>query len=380
MPENGTLAMNKLETKLRAIFGDDYEKYIDDFQEFRDGRFDVWRFNSPVKLPPPDHQSFLAAERNNDFPVVIYGPRKATKPISNILIVVCGFNEPSFAAKLYFNEDYGMGTIASSLMDDLLIVFLPLPFHYWRMPRNSPFAENSPATLVYEKPLRLYLAYRQLMGELGELADHLRKSATFLDWEINALLSIHMLGFSLGGLGVIAALLSSSMRHQRRFQSCTLLFSGGFLGSFDYRLTGLDSNAVQRINNYFYSGEYQNDLIEVIGSIDDDELRLYHIFENRVLGPPREGNKSTVLHKSFESKLVEIDDRVLFITGSEDDICKPIEVMQSFPPSAGIHNLVVKGVGHQAWRSLVWKEGGAKRAAREMVDHMKRCGKKSNRK
>lgn len=353
------------------------ERYKKDFKDFNPNRYLVYPFVSPIPRSPilePFETSNTILD-NNEFPLLFYIPESAyNKPIENLIIVVNGFNEGGSLVRLYSDQNWGLAHLFGKPNRNASVVLIPIPFHYWRKPiGNEYYSHSLPSYLVYDNPIRFYLAYRQLMFEIDAIHTIISNQNERFSQFFSPNIAIHLFGFSLGGLAVLAALLRDQLNNTSKFSSCTLLNSGGVLDTFSFALTGYSDAQVTEIKDYYYSMNLEDIVaIELSENLRNDDERIYRIFENRVIGPRAMKNWRTLEKLSFKNGLRAIKKKLCFIFGDDDEILDTKKVLSTFPINIPkIKQKFIPNLRHLPSRSLAWKnEGQSEEAVDFSWQHM----------
>lgn len=239
-----------------------------------------------------DHDSTLgetatSVATNNRFKIEFFLPSVADgKKESHLVLMVNGFAE--WNKDLYHHPDFGLATLFARR--GFASVLLPIPFHFNRIPETPRYTKFSrrlaaqdgvkqehpwygmPAYIVRSNPERLYLGYRQIISDIVTLGEHVKgqennaERASEFDHWFSKDTRIHLLGYSLGGLGCVAALLKRHKyveardREGRLFDSCALLCSGASLQNLVPTELKFTEEDWRIVTSYYTKREFQNEI------------------------------------------------------------------------------------------------------------------------
>lgn len=138
-----------------------------------------------------------------------------------------------------------------------------------------------PAFIVWTQKERFYLGYRQLISDLRYLASAIQDSDNerhpahcplYRQW-FSKSTQVHLLGYSIGGLGCLAALLKSRMQeaelqnlhhepayHEPKFGRCILLCSGATFIDLDPSSLGFPPKKWDALREYYYQRQFDEEL------------------------------------------------------------------------------------------------------------------------
>lgn len=362
--------LEKLYSEEKAQF---YWKF---FRQFETDHALVIPFESAEYRAPDENESADLIFDNNEFPILLCLPASyPDTPISDLVVMINGFNEQRPVLRVYGNKKYGLCSLFGSRDKGAASVLMPIPFHYWRKPNDEHFRHRTPSVLVYESKVRFYLGYRQVLKDVDRLVDLVHTGAGDFSRYFGASTAIHLYGFSLGGLGVLSSYIKNEMENGNRFLSCTLLMSGGNLESFSFRLTGLTDDEIVEIKDFYYSSSLDSIVASTLHwEITEEEDRLYKIFQERVLGPKVTGDWDKLSESKFAHYIESCAGNVLFEVGGQDNIMRPEAVINAFPAGIGQKIYLLDGVSHELWKDNAWKnDGGAEEAVNVAWSHMQDC-------
>lgn len=226
--------------------------------------------------------------------------REKGKREKHLVIMVNGFAEMGDA--LYYDPDTGLAPLLAR--SGIASVLLPIPFHMNRTPRNETYEAEAdrqakrlrkgreegwtqiPRYIVETQADRFYLGYRQFLSDIRHLAtaiqnpsdrNHPNYRAEYEAWFDNET-QIHILGYSLGGLGCFAALLRArgigrdmskekevapenagaiAPKEEPRISSCVLLCSGGTFLDMNPRVLRYDMERWEALRDYYYHRAFE---------------------------------------------------------------------------------------------------------------------------
>jgi pimeloyl-ACP methyl ester carboxylesterase len=310
--------------------------------------------SSDPRIPRREDESTDILKVNNQFslPFVIPNPadRRDKRANGDVIIVVNGYNQFDGSLPMYFSDGFGICTLLKRR--GYTSVLLPIPFHLWRTPEVGIFTEPM-GPRINNDQMRFYLGYRQLLADIDALSSKVIDHEIVLPFDVKR---IHLLGYSLGGLGTLAAFTLDRRRANPLFSSCTVLFSGASLKNVDARGTGVTKAEIAALRKFFSApgGEFLRDAKGQLQKIEEQRSGRLSAFKYFVLGQS---------NRAIRDILVRNIKRIPVIIGQDDPVM-PFAGVMKFIPSAARHRLVdtVPGVGHFLWREKNWKNGGARRS------------------
>jgi hypothetical protein len=328
---------------------------------------------APRQPMPHRQETRELIEPNNFFPIY-FQTHDDTSTVDDATIVVNGFNEPGKIKpedwiEVYYNEEFGLCPLFAK--HGRPAVLLPISFHYWRMPQTPLFASLTPEHVVSMDPIRFYLGYRQLLLDLEKLARGLLGREMIEGLTIRAS-RVHLVGFSLGGLGTLSAMLIQQLRNTNTFATCSLLFSGANLLHLRPEAAGIDPDLVYKIREHFRSPDRTRDGSLYFSWQDEEASNRLSAFERIVLGPGSVKEKRSLLRPDpVSDALGKLLPFVPVILGQMDLVNPPDaarKVLSSFlpEPKGDLLSHTVAGSGHYLFRDETWKSGGA----RDAVDYI----------
>jgi pimeloyl-ACP methyl ester carboxylesterase len=261
-----------------------------------------------------------------------------------------GYNQTNESLPMYYSDRFGICSLLKRR--GYSSVLLPIPFHLWRNPEIGIFARPIGYRLNDDLS-RFYLGYKQLLADIDLLSMQLLEHKIPLPFDVRR---IHLLGYSLGGLGTLSAFILDRKRPERLYSSCTVLFSGASLKYVEARGTGVTRAELKALREHFTApgNAFLNDAKGQLTKLEELRSGRLRAFNYFVLG-----KKNTVIR----NHLLEHIKKVPVIIGQDDPIM-PFAGVMRFIPSAARHRLIdtVPGVGHFLWRDKNWIRGGARRA------------------
>ncbi|MBU1698955.1 MAG: hypothetical protein KJ970_18555 [Candidatus Eisenbacteria bacterium] len=322
----------------------------------------------------------------------------------HLVILVNGFAEPSVA--LYRHAQLGLARLLAD--QGIASVLVPIPLHLFRIPETSVYDRIAkiaqkrldpnltresavPYHVIKQSPERFYLGYRQLLSDLSHLARGIRLSDSsprdysvhnpvFREW-FDESTRIHLLGYSLGGLGCLSAFLRNrtlekEYGHDRLFETCTLLCSGPTFMDLVPQKLRFKSEDWDELRSYYYSrvfevkrqeaekklesgqghlaeakqaGEKSGLLAKVnsIKQINTVNSLAYIFFERIVLGVPWD---SRDLH--------EASNHILAVLGTSDLVVPPETLFGLRPRDRHFAVLHVPALEHVFIETQTWKQWG----------------------
>ena len=354
-----------------------YEK---DFKYFDQHRYLVHPFESRV---PRLHDPLLGERAddirdNNEFPLLFFvPPNVAESGVEHLLIMINGFNERKSLVQQFSHPEWGMSHLMGSGDRCVSSVFLPLTFHYWRKPVGSPYyVDHEPSYFVYDKPMRFYMGYRQIMYDIDTIIKLVSTPPPSLQKLFVNPPVVHLYGFSVGGLGVLAAIMKERLDGTDRIASATLLNSAGSLDAFTFSLTGYSKAQVEELKQFYYSTSFE-DLVteELLSVVQSEDERIYRIFEHRVLGPAAVARWKKLAGLVYLKAMMDVRRKLLFINGDKDKELIPERIYKSIPVTISKrkkHRIV--GLKHLPSWSLDWKNNGKALHASDLIwQHMLEC-------
>ncbi len=360
--------------------------------------------------------------KNNNFDVefVLSSRHERGQREKHLVIMVNGFMERN--NDLYLHPETGLA--AQLAKRGVASAFVPLPFHLSRLPRTErtrkkavTFAKRFgwddedgwsviPGRLVRESPERFYLGYRQLISDVRLLAASVRFASElkreghpasrdeYGRW-FDQDTKIHLLGYSFGGLGCLAAFLKSrspSVLEDKRnkdeerkqsgstrpgmfypeaeLETCTLLNSGASFLDLDPRhlSVGMGAGNWIALQDYYFSRAFEaalkgqrllldaNDLspaqrqevertIEHLSAIRVEDSVSHKLFARVVLGMP---GKSTDLEDASH--------RVLAVVGTRDRVVPAETLLRVRPEERSFCVVQVPKLDHAFFNDEGWSD------------------------
>jgi len=272
---------------------------------------------------------------NNEFLVKFYLPSADSDKEKHIVIIINGFNEMSPDA--YHNDKRGVCKLLADR--NIASVLIPISNHMNRMPKGVYPDEHEPKHLVTVNKDRFYEGYRQTIADIEKLArlistksgrdGKLTDGSKFSDF-FDSNTKIHLLGYSIGGLGVLSAFLKAYYEKENLYNSCILLSSGAnFQSLHPEDVIGLDKNTWKRIKHYYLGKVYM--------SKESEKSLMNRIFEMVLLGEKRE---------IFLDCMSELSNRILVIIGALDDVSSPESLVNIEPEETGLAIIKVPSLEH----------------------------------
>lgn len=319
---------------------------------------------NPRRLLPKDEDDEETINRNNNFPIELIIPddnRRSKK--KNAMIIINGFNEPSRnAIKMYYSAKFGICQLLRE--HGISSVLLPIPFHYCRRPIKGAYQNDAytPAHSIDKERIKFYLGYKQLVLDIRELALHLLGKGNL--FEVPCTFDkIHLMGFSLGGLGALTSFILDQKHGENNITTSTMLFSGSSLIHVNPRGLAIEQSQVDALVDYYESGSYRNpEFSNIIGWNDEEKASRLNAFRYLVLNKKSE-------EKDIADVLAGLMKRVPIIIGQADRI-NPSGFAKTFVPPDAEHDLshTEPGVGHFLWRDRKWMGGGAKNSIKWLMN------------
>ncbi len=267
----------------------------------------------------------------------------------HLVIILNGFDQPS--RTLYDSRSMGLHALLADR--GIASVVLPLPFHFERWPRGSEHYEEivkSPLNLVLWSQDRFYLGYQQIISDIRQLERDVRIGASpFYEKHFDSSTRIHLLGYSMGGLGAIAAVVRARLDAVPLYDSCILLASGVALRSMHpHRELDIPLEHWRGFLGYYYGEEFDK-LREECGSDAeweclqsiDTSSQTYHIFQEVLLDLRERENIASVVDNLSKSG-------ILAMTGTKDSVAPAARCR--------FETIVIPQLGHllidnaRAWR------------------------------
>lgn len=295
--------------------------------------YSVWQTNFTTGMPGKGPR---AVPENEHFGLRVYLPNTG-KRFSEVIIMVSGYAEDTpYVYDRYFGPVLAEQNIPS--------ILLPLPFHMLRRPKNSKRAKE----LVADDPVRFFAGYLQILRDIAKLANAISKpQGDFAREHFSDDCVVSLLGYSLGGLGVLAAIILDPTR----YNACFTFNSGANLFTFnppDWLLSpGAFQTQRSRLLFFWRQTESWSEFREYLPPAADADSEDSLIFSSLVLGvePARiHPSIRPLVHKLF-----------LFVGGS-DEVCPGLFVKNLEPPGTVLSVLKLPGVQHfykpamQAWK------------------------------
>lgn len=343
-------------------------------------------------------------EVNNRFPIEFHLSNLAEsgQKERDLVIMVNGFADRTDL--LYTDSPVGFPHFLRNR--GIASVLMPIPFHFGRLPRTTFYRRVAthlarseeisvdeawngiPAFIVRTRPERFYLGYRQLISDLrylGSAIQHCKDKThpaydpMYEEW-FDESTRIHLLGYSIGGLGCLAALVKSRMqeeflderarkRHRKappvdyeepQFSRCILLCSGATFLDLDPSSLGFSLQDWDKIREYYYQRRFEEDLqdceerlaeggeklepgdrtrletdLEALEQISTRGSLSYRLFERVILGVPW-------AKKDLENATSD----VLAILGAKDVVVPPDSLLSIRPSERRFCTILVPGLTH----------------------------------
>lgn len=244
---------------------------------------------------------------NSTFPV--YFPKSHFKGEStDIIIVINGWLERQLSSlKLYESETWSLASqlcnehihLSTQLSRNIACVFLPLPYHYWRLPVTTNHPDKEPAFCVYKQPELLFNSFCGIYDDIFNVIEAIGNHVARTYHCDAAQCRFHLLGYSLGGLASLGVFLADR-KLSRRLASCHLLASGvpltgiedisaihikagtqsSLLDNAGFRTTELRSFVSKLI-----SPELDKTLFNIVATSGSNATKvLYDIYRHHILG------------------------------------------------------------------------------------------------
>lgn len=218
-------------------------------------------FRKPLEYRKENEETIAA---NNSFDLYFSIPENF-KSIekNNLLVMTNGFNEIRNGLYLYFAKEYSITRLLTDVLQkrselangsqNVAATLLPIPFHHWRRPLELFYREWDSATMISNDPLRLYLGFRQLIYDFDRLQSQIFDKAIDDEYQkyFHHNTSIHLLGYSLGGLAALAAFIRDKVTGNSRIETCSLLASG-----VDLRYANFIKSKISRLATVIIRGYY----------------------------------------------------------------------------------------------------------------------------
>lgn len=304
---------------------------------------------------------------NNDFDLPFIIPNTIDKiPNGDVIIIVNGYNQPKESLRMYFEKRIGICRLLQRR--GYTSILLPIPFHLWRSPIEGIFSipQYTIAHRINADMTRFYLGFKQLLLDIEGLAKALlghTKPRIELPFDVKR---IHLLGYSLGGLGTASAFIIDRFHKSNLFSSSTMLFSGANLKCVEPRGTGITKAELTALGEYYTTGNnsFLKDFQGHISASNEKKSRRLGTFKYFVFGQ---------YNKSIRELLKNEVKRMPVIIG-QDDLVMPYREVIKFIPSASRKLLIdtIPGVGHFLWRDKEWQKRGARNSINKLADTLDR--------
>ncbi len=248
-----------------------------------------------------------AQKRNDDFPLQFFFPKSASgiQKQTDLVIVLNGFGEVNRG--VYERPQHGMCWELAA-HGGMAAVLLPLPFHLKRYNKRDYTDPNWPKTLldmIVRKKERFWYGYTQALADIGKLVRKVKnQSEEFFSKHFSENTRIHLLGYSLGGLGALSYQLEANTIGSIKCDSVCMLASGCSLRSLvpdEFREVSVED--WNKFVSYFVDDSFLKEV-----KVDQSSI-AYRVFRIVVAG-----GRDDKLH---ELLTLESQD-TLVILGSED--------------------------------------------------------------
>jgi hypothetical protein len=296
----------------------------------------VSQFPKPPDLPS---ETWDDVKANNQFPLWFSLPRGGRKAESHLVIMLNALNQRS--RTLYDHDKLGLS--ARFAEHGIASVLLPLAFHFERWPDTAIFRELDIVHLILRDMIRFYWGYRQVLADVARLARDVRegREPEYKKW-FSRDTKMHLLGYSIGGLGALSVLMLDYVKRRNDFETCTLLCSGASLETLEpvrEDAIGITREQWQRFLAY-----YDKKFDPEKDGVDTSEIG-FKIFERILRGKE---------DKALDEVLCRLSHRVFLIVGSIDDVNSPDSIIPLEPDETGLAVLQIPSLPHILVNSKAW--------------------------
>jgi pimeloyl-ACP methyl ester carboxylesterase len=240
-------------------------------------------------------------------------------------------------------DHYKLGLSTRFMEHGIASVLLPLTFHFERWPDTAIFRELDVVHLILRDMIRFYWAYRQVVADVARLARDVRegRAAEYKKW-FKRDTKIHLLGYSIGGLGALSVFMLDYMKRRNHFETCTLLCSGASFETLEpdrEQALGITKEQWQRFLAY-----YDRQFDPEQHGVDINEVG-FRVFERVLRGKE---------DRQLDKVLCRLSHRVLLIIGSIDDVNSPDSIIPLEPNETGLAVLQIPSLPHILVNSKAW--------------------------
>ncbi len=308
------------------------------------GRKDEWFISSE------------AAAKNNEFDIRFTFPIVEGKQ-SDIVIILNGFGEYDW--RVYTRDREGICSDFAA-NQGIATVLLPMPFHFNRFSRvdyrKHPDWPRDLVGMIARKPARsrFWAGFTQALSDIDKLVRLIRtQSEEFYSMHFDENTRVHLMGYSLGGLGALSYQLNAAKVQGNACDSVILLSSGCSLRTLvPDEFKQVSDAEWDAFRNHFISGSFLREV-----KVQEDSIS-YRVFRIVVVG-----GKDELLHQL----LIEQTNDIMVILGGEDmtnqyqwviperrvdatgiDRSKPVRTIPLF------HTVIIPGMKHsllhESWK------------------------------
>lgn len=323
----------------------------------------------------------------NNRPSLLFYPKLKSKDTSpnHIFIFVNGFDEKALELFLYYNRELSLSKLISTSMAQhdteigngstySAFVLMPIPFHHWRRPIKGPYESLNSSQMIYDNAIRLYLGFEQFILDTEDIIKRLcSKDQAFSPYSLGTP-KIHLVGYSIGGLGALCAFLRDRLNPTPSIATCHLLASGVNFSEIDLSKVRFEEHqsggkemdfvAIKSLLDQFYLNHpmaWRSQLAGIKRDVPQDENLIFSLFERVVLGCY---DKNSDTNNKIEKIWADNISSSQYLVCS-NDMVMPQDKIANCVPSGTIPNITPIGnIGHYLFleRRKWWDESAPKAA------------------
>ena len=295
------------------------------------GKIQSMRFISPLPRPADsiEQEDVVAVSMNNEFEIQFHAPVMDGAPLDHVAIVVNGFGQLS---DLPYNDPQS-GICSRLAQRNIASVLFPLPFHMNRWPKDlgEYRHQRNPTFLVFNDKKRFYQGYIQYLADLEGLIQLLTAGGDEFPIRLAPNAKIHLIGYSMGGLAILAYRLFARAQGTST-TGCNILLASGCS-----MRTLVPSDIGVSADKWMPFREHYMRVFHTTLSPDDAADFKHRIFRKIFLGKQDD---------DLDGHLESMTSNTFIIIGSEDEVNALRHVSSGLDNIPKYTTLVIPGWSH----------------------------------